>query len=152
MLLQRGFEMPRVEVQSDIKRGKRLLYLVEVHQLHLVVGDLLLVGALEHEGDGVSLVLSLNSDDVVVGSTPRLQVKFGTRKTLKSKVSANSKPENLGHAGEVHSHAESPVASEFVEPVGTQIHGHQRHVGVVHRLVVNDHHIALSVSSEKSLL
>ena len=79
MLLQRGFEMPRVEVQSDI-RGKRLLYLVEVHQLHLVVGDLLLVGALEHEGDGVSLVLSLNSDDVVVGSTPRLQVKYGPRK------------------------------------------------------------------------
>lgn len=46
------------------------MLLVEVHQLHLVVGDLLLVGALEHEGDGVSLVLSLNSDDVVVGSTP----------------------------------------------------------------------------------
>ena len=62
------------------ERGKRLLYLVEVHQLHLVVGDLLLVGALEHEGDGVSLVLSLDSDDVVVGSTPRMQDKIGPRK------------------------------------------------------------------------
>ena len=57
-------------------------YLVKVHQLHLVVGDLLLVGALEHEGDGVSLVLSLNSDDVVVGSTPRMQNKIGHEKTL----------------------------------------------------------------------
>ena len=62
------------------------------------------------------------------------------------------KPENLGHAGEVHPHAESPVASELVEAVGTQVHGHQGHVGVVHRLVVNDHHIALSTYSENSFL
>ena len=50
-------------------------YLVKVHQLHLVVGDLLLVGALEHEGDRVSLVLSLNSDDVVVGGAPETRIR-----------------------------------------------------------------------------
>ena len=44
--------------------------LVEVHQLHLIIGDLLLVGGLEHEVDGVSLVLGLNGDDVVIGSAP----------------------------------------------------------------------------------
>jgi hypothetical protein len=36
------------------------VFLVQIHQLHLVVGDLLLVGALEHEGDGVGLVLRLH--------------------------------------------------------------------------------------------
>ena len=95
MLLQRGFAMPKVEALSDVKRGKRLLYLVKVHQLHLVVGDLLLVGALEHEGDGVSLVLSLDSDDVVVGSTPRMQDKVGPRKTLPSALNLLLRPENL---------------------------------------------------------
>ena len=44
--------------------------LVEVHQLHLVVRDLLLVGSLEHEGDCVSLILGLHGDDVVIGGTP----------------------------------------------------------------------------------
>ena len=73
-----------------------------------------------------------------------LDCKIKLVQEIFSKASANSKPENLGHAGEVHSHAESPVASELVEAVGTQVHGHQGHVGVVHRLVVNDHHIALS--------
>ena len=45
------------------------MLLVEVHQLHLIVGDLLLVGGLEHEGHVVSLVLGLDSDDVVIGCT-----------------------------------------------------------------------------------
>ena len=44
--------------------------LVQVHQLHLVVGDLLLVGALEHEGYSVPLVLSLDGDDVIIGGAP----------------------------------------------------------------------------------
>ena len=70
MLLQRGFAMPKVEALSDVKRGKRLLYLVKVHQLHLVVRDLLLVGTLKHEGHSVRLVLGLPGDDVVVCGTP----------------------------------------------------------------------------------
>ena len=48
-------------------------YLVKVHQLHLVVGDLLLVGTLEHEGHRVCLVLSLHRDDVVICCTPRVE-------------------------------------------------------------------------------
>merc|ERR1719328_578512 len=43
-------------------------------------------------------------------------------------------PQNLGHAGEVHAHAEGPVATELVEAVSPQVDRHQRHVGVVHGL------------------
>ena len=39
--------------------GDTEVLLVEVHQVHLVVGDLLLFGRLEHEGDGVGLVMEL---------------------------------------------------------------------------------------------
>ena len=46
------------------------MLLVQVHQLHLVVGHLLLVGGLEHEGDGVGLILGLDGDDVVIRGTP----------------------------------------------------------------------------------
>ena len=49
---------------------KRRFYLVKVHELHLVVRDLLLVGTLEHEGHGVRLVLGLHGDVVVVCGTP----------------------------------------------------------------------------------
>ena len=53
------------------------MLLVEVHQLHLVVGDLLLVGRLEHEGDIIGLILGLDGDDVIIGSTPRnKKIKF----------------------------------------------------------------------------
>ena len=76
------------------------------------------------------------------------KIKLVTRKLCYLHRVCFFKPENLGHAGEVHSHAESPVASELVEAVGTQVHGHQGHVGVVHRLDVNDHRIALSTYSE----
>ena len=90
------------------------MLLVEVHQLHLVVGDLLLVGRLEHEGDGVGLVLRLDRDNVVgVGAL-----------------------QDLAHAAEVHAHGELAVATELVEPVGPQGHGHQGDVAVVHGLEI----------------
>lgn len=43
--------------------------LVQVHQLHLVVGHFLLVGRLKHEGDSVGLILGLDGDNVVIGGT-----------------------------------------------------------------------------------
>ena len=46
------------------------MFMVQVHQLHLIVGDLLLVGVLKHEGNNVPLILSLHSDDVIIGSAP----------------------------------------------------------------------------------
>ena len=33
----------------------------------------------------------------------------------------NCQPQNLGHAGQVHAHAEGPVASELVKAVGPQV-------------------------------
>ena len=50
--------------------GDAKMFLVQVHQLHLVVWDLLLVGTLKHEGHSVPLVLSLHSDNVVICSAP----------------------------------------------------------------------------------
>ena len=46
------------------------MFLVQVHQLHLIVGNLLLVGALKHEGHSVPLILCLHSDYVIIGSAP----------------------------------------------------------------------------------
>jgi hypothetical protein len=43
-------------------------------------------------------------------------------------------PEDLCHALETHSHGELTVASEFVEPISTEVDGHQGHVRVVHSL------------------
>ena len=42
--------------------------------------------------------------------------------------------ENLAHAVQAHPHGQLSVTSELVEPVVTEIHRHQRHVGVVHGL------------------
>ena len=53
-----------------VSLGDAEVLLVEVHQLHLVVGNLLLVGRLEHEGDIIGLILGLDGDDVIIGSTP----------------------------------------------------------------------------------
>ncbi len=49
-----------------VSLGDAEVLLVQIHQLHLVVGDLLLVGGLEHEGDVVGLVLGLHGDDVII--------------------------------------------------------------------------------------
>ena len=45
------------------------MLLIQVHQLHLVVGHLLLVWRLEHEGNCVSIVLSLHGQDIISTST-----------------------------------------------------------------------------------
>ena len=45
--------------------------------------------------------------------------------------------ENLAHAVQAHPHGQLSVTSELVEPVMTEIHRHQRHVGVVHGLQLN---------------
>ena len=57
------------------------MFLVQVHQLHLVVGDLLLVGALKHEGYSVPLVLRLHSDNVIIGSAPTIDMNFPEEKS-----------------------------------------------------------------------
>jgi hypothetical protein len=47
------------------------MFLVQVHEFHLVVGHLLLVGGLEHEGDCIGLVLSLHCYNIIVGGAPQ---------------------------------------------------------------------------------
>ena len=92
--------------------GDAKVLCVQVHQLHLVIGDLVLVRRLEHEGHSVGVVLRLDRDDVVVGRA--LQ--------------------DLRHGAQVHAHSQLPVASELVESVGPQGHGDQGDVTVVHGL------------------
>ena len=48
-------------------RNTKML-LVEVHELHLIVRDLLLVWRLKYEGNCVSVVLGFHSNDVVIAS------------------------------------------------------------------------------------
>merc|ERR1719220_1196442 len=44
-------------------------FLIKVHQLHFVISHLFLIRRLEHEGDGVCLILSFYGDDIVGGGT-----------------------------------------------------------------------------------
>ena len=48
------------------------MLLIEIHQLHLIIRNLLLVWRLEHEVNGVSLVLGLNGDDIIVSCAPEM--------------------------------------------------------------------------------
>ena len=45
-----------------------------------------------------------------------------------------SVPQNFAHAGQVHPHAEVPIAAVLVEPISLQVDGHERHMGSVHCL------------------
>lgn len=45
------------------------MFLIEVHQFHFIIGNLFLVGRLEHECDCVCVVLGLHCDNVIVSCT-----------------------------------------------------------------------------------
>ena len=105
------------------------MLLVQVHQLHLVVGHFLLVRGLEHEGDGVRLILGLDGDDVVIRGTPNRD----TLKIIIILVSPNLL-EDLRHAVQIHPHGKLPVTTETVEAISSQTDGDERDVGVVHGL------------------
>ena len=59
-----------------VSLGDTEMLLVEIHQFHLVVRHLLLVGGLEHEGDVVSLVLGLDGDDIIISSASKRRSLF----------------------------------------------------------------------------
>jgi len=76
------------------------------------VGNAILPWTLEHQRQRVTIVLGFQRDDIVI--TRALQ--------------------NLPHVRGVESQADWPVAPEVVEAAGTQTHGHEGDVGVVHGL------------------
>jgi len=71
------------------------VFLVEVHQFHLVVRHFLLVLRFEHKGHRVSVVLGFHGDCVIV-------------------VGAF---QDLRHTGQIHSHGKIAVTTEFVESI-----------------------------------
>lgn len=76
------------------------------------VGNAILSLGLEHEGEGVALVLGLEGHDVVVAGAL----------------------EDLGHVGRVEAEGDGAVAPEVVEAGGAEGDGHEGHVGGVHGL------------------
>ena len=76
------------------------------------VGNAILALGLEHEGEGVALVLGLEGHDVVVAGAL----------------------EDLGHVGGVEAEGDGTVAPEMVEAGGAEGDGHEGHVGGVHGL------------------
>ena len=71
-----------------------------------------LTRALEHECDGVSTIIRLDGDDIVISSTL----------------------EHLCHAGEVHPHGDVAVAPKMFKTLGPQKQCHQGHMAGVHGL------------------
>ena len=76
------------------------------------VGNAILSLGLEHEGEGVSLVLGLEGHDVVVAGAL----------------------EDLGHVGRVEAKGDGAVTPEVVEAGGAEGDGHEGHVRGVHGL------------------
>ena len=109
--------------------GDAEVLLVEIHQLHLVVGHFLLVGGLKHEGDGVRLVLGLDGDDVIIRCAPEREML-----EIKHTLDVSNLLEDLVHAVEIHPHGELPVAPEPVEAISSETDGDEGDVGVVHSL------------------
>lgn len=68
--------------------------------------------AFEHEGNAVTAVIGLDSDDVFVAGA------F----------------EHLGHVVEVHAHGEVAVAAVVLEALRSEEEGHQGHVARIHGL------------------
>lgn len=88
------------------------MFLIEVHQLHLIVRHLLLVLRLEHERDSVGIVLRFDRHCVsVIGAL-----------------------EDFRHVRQVHSHRQVAVAAVFIEAVGAQVQRDEGDMRVVHGL------------------
>lgn len=96
---------------------------LDVMWLHLVL-------ALKHECDGVTAVLCLHGNDVIVAGAL----------------------EHLGHIVQVHAHAEGAVAAEVVEAVRAQHEGHQGHMGGVHGLQAEASGCAVEVGIRHQVL
>ncbi len=69
-------------------------------------------GALEHEGDGVAAIVSLDGDDVIVAGAL----------------------EHFGHVVEVHPHRHVTVTAVVFEALGSKEQSHQSHVAGIHGL------------------
>ena len=102
--------------------------LVKIHQFHLVVRNHLLVRRLEHEVNGICLILGLHGDNVIVSNAP-IHISFST-KTLDILYI----PENLSNAIMAHAHGELTVTTELVKSIGSEVIRHQGNVRVVNSL------------------
>jgi len=92
--------------------GDSELLAVNVHEFELKVGNAILPGTLEHQRQGVPVVLGLQGDDIVIPCAL----------------------ENLPHVRGIEPQADGSVTPEVVEAAGTQTNGHEGDVGVVHGL------------------
>ena len=88
------------------------MLLIKVIQLHLIFRCLPLVRALKRKGNCFSLIFNFHGDDVFVCTIS----------------------EDFEHLGEVHAHADGPVAPELVKAVGSHVYSHQQDMRVVHTL------------------
>ena len=134
---------------------------VDHHELHLEVRDLLLVGALEHEGHNFGILcghMGSGGFGVFGGSgvsfvtlcpyaslRPRPHKKQACRHYQVSgcthvlglegdDVVVVSTLQDLGQRGHVHADGHFTVASVMIEAFCLELHGHQRHMRGVHGL------------------
>lgn len=100
------------------------MLLVNVHELEVVLGDPVGLGALEDEVEDVGRVLGLEGEDILI----------------------LSRPQHLGEGGEVDAESNVAVAAEGREALGLEHHGHERHMAVVHGLQGDAAVIAVKVA------
>lgn len=100
------------------------VFLVNVHQLDIVLAETVGLSALEHQVDSIGRVLRLQRENVfILGGA-----------------------QDLGQRGQVDAQGNVAVAAVRREALRLQKHGHQGNMGVVHGLEGNSRVIAVEVA------
>lgn len=104
--------------------GNAKMFLVNVHELDVVLAESVALGALENKVDNIGRVLCLERKDVLI---LRATKDFGER-------------------GKVDTESEVAVAAEGREGLGLEHHGDEGNVGIVHGLERDTGVIAVEVA------
>ena len=104
--------------------GNSQMLLVDIHQLDIVLAYPVRLRALEHQVHGIRRVVGLQSQHILVLSSPQ----------------------DLGQRDQIDAQGDVAVAAVGREPFGAEQHGHQRHVRVVHGLQGDSGVIAVEVA------
>jgi len=99
------------------------MFRVNVHELEIKLGQSLGIWGFKHEGDGVSVVLTLHGDGIIVRSAL----------------------EDLGEVLELHTHGDVAVAAIVLKTVRAELEGDEGDMGGIHGLQAKSRAVAIKI-------
>lgn len=100
------------------------MLLVDIHELDIILADAVRSIVLKHQIDDIRRILRLDSQDIIV----------------------LRRPQDLGERAKIDAERDVAVASKGRERLGTQQHGHEGDVGVVHSLQGDARVVAVEIA------